>query len=68
MVPLNSEPDEDLTTPVPREERVVEPLVPTDKNETPLVEATTKIGKVWPEEEAWTTKVPLGVVELMPSA
>ena len=45
---------------------VVEPLVATDRKETPEVEATTKIGRVWAEEEAWTTKEPLGVVEFMP--
>jgi hypothetical protein len=49
-----------------REEMVVEPLVATDRKEAPEVEATVKIGKVWAEEEAWTTKEAWGVVELMP--
>ncbi len=38
----------------------------TLKKEVPVVEATTKTGKVWAEEEAWTTRLPMGVVELMP--
>ena len=68
MAELNRFPDAVLLTgrADDREERVVEPLVATDRKEAPEVEATTKIGRVWEEEEAWTTKEPLGVVEFMP--
>ena len=50
---------EDLTKPeLANEDKVVEPLTATVKKELPVVEATVKMGKVWAEEEAWTTKLP----------
>ena len=44
--PMLSSPATDLTTPVPREERLVEPVVATLKRLVPLVEATAKTGRV----------------------
>ena len=44
--PIFNSPPTERTMPVPREERVVEPLVATLKKEEPLVEATTNIGRV----------------------
>ena len=56
--PMLSSPLIALTMPLPKEERVVEPTVLTFKNEEPVVEATTKIGRVWEDVEAWTTRLP----------
>ena len=58
IAPLNREPpDVDLTGRAwVKEEMVVEPFTPTDRKDCPVVEATVKMGRVWEEEEAWTTK------------
>jgi hypothetical protein len=52
--PMLSSPPKLLTTPVPREKRVVEPVVATEKRLAPLVEAMVKIGNLWLAEEATT--------------
>ena len=64
--PLLSSPDTDLTMPVPKEERVVEPLTAILKKEAPVVEATAKMGKTWEEVEATTYReAPAGVEVLI---
>jgi len=50
--PIFSSPPTLLTIPVPRDERVVEPLAATVRKEALLEEATTKIGRVCDEEDA----------------
>ena len=55
------------TSPVPKEERVVEPLAATVKTAASEEEATLKISRVGEVEVPSTTKVALGVVEPMPT-
>jgi len=65
--PIFSSPPTLLTIPVPRDERVVEPLAATVRKEALLEEATTKIGSVGAEDVPWTTNLALGVVEPIPT-
>ena len=58
-------PEEDLNIPVPKEDKVVEPLLATVKYWAAVEEPTTKIGRVWEELEAKTTRLAWGVEELM---
>ena len=58
----------DLTSPVPREDSVVEPLAAMVNREAPVEVATMKIGVVvlLSKLVPWTTNIAVGVEELMP--
>ena len=65
--PLNKGPAAHLTSPVPKELKVVEPLEPTVNKEVPEEEATIKTSKVGEVEVPTIDKVALGVVVPMPT-
>ena len=70
MAPMLSSPFTALTLPVPRELRVVEPVVATEKRLAPLVEAILKMGTAWLALEATTYRLAPapGVVVLISKA
>src|SRR3989344_8594731 len=66
MAPLNREPDDERTTPVPKEERVVEPKALTENREEPEEEARVKMGTVV-VAMFWTNRMEVGAVVLIPT-
>ena len=65
--PLYKDPELDLTSPVPREERVVEPFEATDNRDVPDEEATVKRVTEGAVEVPWTYKVEVGAVVPIPT-
>ena len=66
IAPLNREPDDERTTPVPKEERVVEPKALTENREEPEEEARVKMGTVV-VAMFWTNRMEVGAVVLIPT-
>ena len=61
------DPEEDLTIPVPKEDKVVEPLLATVNWDTPEEEAAIKIAVLGRVEVPWTDRVAIGEEEPMPT-